>query len=140
MNDDAAAELFGAFAFLFSGVFLLFICALAALMIVATWKVFTKAGKPGWASIVPIYNIIVMLEIAGRPIWWIFLFLIPLVNFVFIIILYIDLAKSFGQGVGFAMGLVFLSIVFFPILAFGDSRYLGPMGGSGNMPSPQPAG
>jgi len=70
---------------------------------------------------------------------WIFLFLIPLVNIVFAVIVYIDLAKSFGQGVGFAIGLLLLSIVFFPILAFGDSRYLGPSAGGGSMPSPMPA-
>jgi hypothetical protein len=113
-------------AFLFGGVFLLCMFAVAILMIAAMWKVFEKAGKPGWAAIIPIYNIIVMLEIVGRPLWWIFLFLIPLVNIGFGILLYIELARSFGQGVGFALGLMFLGFVFFPILGFGSAQYLGP--------------
>src|SRR4051794_4395636 len=76
--------------------------------IVALWKLFTKAGKPGWAAIVPIYNLIVLLEIAGKPAWWIILMLIPLVNFIIAIILFIALAESFGKGAGFGIGLAFL--------------------------------
>lgn len=91
--------------------------------IAGVWKTFVKAGKPGWASIIPIYNLIVMLEIAGKPIWWIILLLIPLVNIIFGIIVYIDLAKNFGKGLGFALGLIFLSFIFFPILGFGDAKY-----------------
>ncbi len=94
--------------------------------VIAIWKVFTKAGKPGWASLIPIYNIIVLLEIAGRPLWWFILLLIPFVNFIILIIVMIDLAKSFGQGVGFGLGLVLLSPIFFLILGFGSSRYVGP--------------
>jgi hypothetical protein len=100
--------------------------AIIIFVIAAFWKVFEKAGKPGWAAIVPIYNIIVMLEIIGRPLWWIVLLLIPIVNFVVAIIVYIDLAKSFGKGVGFGIGLLFLGIIFFPILGFGDAQYEGP--------------
>ncbi|NLT71534.1 MAG: signal peptidase I [Verrucomicrobiaceae bacterium] len=95
-------------------------------LIVALWKIFTKAGKPGWASIVPFYNIIVLLEIVGRPLWWFVMLLIPLVNIVFAFLLAIDLAKSFGKGIGFAMGLIFLSPIFYPILGFGGARYQGP--------------
>ena len=76
------------------------ILAFAAFMIAAVWKVYSKAGKPGWAAIVPIYNLIVLLEIIGRPLWWIFLFLIPLANVVFSFIVHIDLAKSFGKTTG----------------------------------------
>ncbi|MEO5924895.1 MAG: DUF5684 domain-containing protein [Bryobacteraceae bacterium] len=126
MDEDQIAQLVGGGAFAFLGVILLCALAVAAVTIVGMWKVFEKAGKPGWAVIVPIYNIIVMLEITGRPIWWVFLYLIPLVNFIFAIILYVDLAKSFGQGMGFAIGLMFLSFIFFPILGFGDAKYLGP--------------
>lgn len=100
--------------------------AILIFIVAALWKVFEKAGKPGWAAIVPIYNIIVMLEIIGRPLWWIVLLLIPIVNFVVAIIVYIDLAKSFGKGVGFGIGLLFLGIIFFPILGFGDAQYEGP--------------
>jgi len=97
--------------------------AVVAFMIAAWWKVFTKAGKPGWAAIVPIYNLIVLLEIAGKPLWWILLMLIPLVNIVVGIIVYVAFARNFGKGVGFALGLIFLGFIFFPILAWGDAVY-----------------
>ena len=99
---------------------------IAIISLVAMWKVFVKAGKPGWAVLIPIYNVYVMLEIVGRPWWWLLLLLIPLVNFVIIIILMIDLAKSFGKGAGFGLGLFFLSFIFMLILAFGDAQYVGP--------------
>jgi hypothetical protein len=102
--------------------------ALMIFMIVCVWKVFTKAGKPGWASIVPIYNIIVLLEIIGKPMWWIVLMLIPCVNIVMIVLVYLELAKVFGKSTGFGIGLILLSIVFLPILAFGDAEYQGPAG------------
>jgi hypothetical protein len=95
----------------------------AVFFIAVGWKIFTKAGKPGWAVIIPIYNIIVMLEIVNRPIWWIILMLIPVVNFIVAIILALDLATSFGKGTGFAVGLILLGIIFYPILAFGDAQY-----------------
>lgn len=98
--------------------------AVIVLMIAAIWKVFVKAGKPGWAAIIPIYNMVVLLEIAQKPTWWIILFFIPVVSFVMAIITYIALAEKFGKGAGFAMGLVFLSPIFFPILGFGDAKYL----------------
>lgn len=97
--------------------------AVVVLMIAAMWKVFVKAGKPGWAAIVPIYNIIVLLEIAGKPLWWFILFLIPFVNFVVLIIVSISIARNFGKGTGYGLGLAFLAPVFYPILGFGDARY-----------------
>src|SRR6476620_10999988 len=106
--------------------------------IVAMWKVFTKAGEPDWASIIPIYNIYIWCKIVGRPWWWILLMLIPLVNFIICIILCIDLAKSFGKGVGFGLGLALLGIIFFPILGFGSAQYQGPAAG-GLAPAPQVA-
>lgn len=99
---------------------------IAIVGIVAMWKVFTKAGKPGWAAIIPIYNIIVLLEIVGRPAWWIILLLIPIVNIIIMIMVLNDLSKSFGKGAGFTLGLIFLSIIFWCILAFGPAQYLGP--------------
>jgi hypothetical protein len=99
--------------------------ALAVLMIVAYWKLFVKAGQPGWAIFIPIYNVIVMLKIIGRPWWWILLFLVPLVNFVIAIIVSIDLAKAFGKEVGFGIGIFLLGFIFIPILAFGDAQYKG---------------
>ena len=94
------------------------------LMIAAWWKVFSKAGQPGWAAIIPIYNLIVWCKILGRPAWWVLLLLICFP--IFFIILSIDLAKSFGKGVGFAIGLILVSIIFFPILGFGSATYQGP--------------
>ena len=94
------------------------------LVIISMWKIFAKAGQPGWAAIIPIYNYIVWCKIVGRPGWWVLLLLLCFP--IFFIILCIDLAKSFGQGVGFALGLIFLSIIFFPILAFGGATYQGP--------------
>ena len=92
-------------------------------IIAGFWKVFEKAGKPGWAAIIPIYNLIVLLEIAGKPIWWIVLFLIPFVNFIIAILVGIDVAKNFGKGTGFGIGLALLGFIFYPILGFGDAKY-----------------
>ncbi len=100
--------------------------AIIILMIASMWKIFTKAGKPGWAAIIPIYNIIVLLEIVGKPLWWIVLWIIPYVNIVFVVWTYNLLAKSFGKEVGFTIGMLILPFIFFPILAFGDATYQGP--------------
>lgn len=100
--------------------------ALMALIIAGTWKMFVKAGKPGWAAIIPIYNFVVVLEITGKPIWWIALLFIPFVNFVILILIMIALARSFGKGVGFGLGCAFLGFIFIPILGFGDAKYIGP--------------
>jgi hypothetical protein len=102
--------------------------AIIIFAIASLWKVFVKAGKPGWACIIPIYNIIVLLEIVGKPIWWIILLLIPIVNFVVLIIVYHQLSKSFGKDVGFTLGLIFLNIIFIAILGFGSAQYVGPGG------------
>jgi hypothetical protein len=95
------------------------------LMIASWWKMFTKAGQPGWAAIIPILNLYFFCKVAGRPGWWLILMFIPVVNFIIIIILCIDIAKAFGKGVGFALGLVFLPFIFYPILAFGSAQYQG---------------
>ena len=100
------------------------------LMIVAMWKVFTKAGKPGWAAIIPIYNIIVILQMIGRPVWWVILFLIPFVNLIIFVMVCIDVAKSFGKGSGFGIGLWLLAPIFWLILGFGDTQYKGPAAAS----------
>ena len=90
------------------------------------WRIFEKAGKPGWAIIIPIYNLIVLLEIVGRPLWWIVLFLIPVVGAIVTLIVCIDLSKSFGHGALYGLGLWLLSFIFGPILAFGSDTYRGP--------------
>lgn len=107
----------------------LFLLLVSVFSIVCLWKVFVKAGKPGWAAIIPIYNIITELEIIGRPWWWLLLLFIPLVNIVIGIIVIFDLAKVFGKSTGFGFGLLFLSVIFMAILAFGDAKYLGPIAG-----------
>jgi hypothetical protein len=109
------------------GAFILIVyLALIVLYIFVGWRIFTKAGQPGWAAIIPIYNTWVMLKIVGRPGWWLILFFIPFVNIIFAIIVTNDLSKSFGHDAGFTVGLVLLGFIFFPILAFGQSRYIGP--------------
>jgi hypothetical protein len=118
--------------------FWIFYLAFTILILAAWWKIFTKAGQPGWACIIPIYNLYVWCKIVGRPWWWILLMLIPFVNFIIAIILLIDLAKSFGKGVGFGIGLLLLSVIFFPILGFGSAQYQGPTAG-GLAPAPQVA-
>ena len=107
---------------------LFWICWLAftILMIAASWKIYSKAGQPGWACIIPIYNLYIWCKIVGRPWWWILLMLIPFVNFIVAIILCIDMAKSFGKGAGFGIGLALLGIIFWPILGFGSAQYQGP--------------
>jgi uncharacterized membrane protein YhaH (DUF805 family) len=103
------------------GVFALVWLALVVLMIAALWKVFAKAGEPGWAAIIPIYNYVVLDRIAGRPTWWIilWLFITPIPY----IVVSFDLAKRFGKGAGFAIGLILLPFIFYPMLAWGDAKY-----------------
>ena len=100
---------------------------LALFVVAAMWKIYTKAGQPGWAAIIPFYNIYVLLKIIGRPGWWLLLLFVPLVNFFVMLIIYIDLAKSFGKSTLFGLGLLFLNIIFIPILGFGDAEYRGPV-------------
>lgn len=97
--------------------------AISVLAIVAMWKIFTKAGKPGWASIVPVYNIIVLFQICGMNPLLILLLLIPIANVVVYIMALIKLAGKFGKGGGFAAGLIFFNFIFMLILAFGDAEY-----------------
>ena len=123
-DSTSAGEAAGIFA-IFSAL-LIPILIVAAIMIIAHWKIFEKAGKPGWAAIIPIYNLIVLLEIVGKPLWWIILFFIPCVNIVFLVWVTNLLSKSFGQSEGFTVGLLLLGVVFYPILGFGNYQYLGP--------------
>jgi Family of unknown function (DUF5684) len=114
---------------------------IAVVDIVAMWRLFTKAGQPGWAAIVPIYNLYVLVKIAGHEGWWVILYFIPLVNIVVWFIVAIDVAKNFGKSTGFGIGVALLSFIFIPILAFGDAEYVGPrpgMGASKTTPPPPP--
>ena len=106
-----------------AGVFLFIQLAIVVFYIVTMWKIFAKAGKPGWACLIPIYNFFVMLDIAGKPAWWFLLLLSPFVNIVVGILVLASLAANFGKGGGFVAGLIFLPIIFYPILAFGSAQY-----------------
>jgi len=121
MDENIFFGAFGAF-------FLIVILAISVVIIIAQWKIYEKAGKPGWAVLIPIYNLIVLLEIVGKPLWWIFLFLIPFVNIIFGIWVTNLLSKSFGKDEAFTVGLILLGIIFYPILGFGDAKYIGPAG------------
>jgi hypothetical protein len=109
-----------------AGIVMIIYLAIFLVTIIGCWKAYSKAGQPGWACIIPIYNAIVWLQICGRPIWWFILLLIPLVNLIILIIICIDFAKSFGKGVGFGLGIFFLGFIFIPILGFGSASYQGP--------------
>jgi hypothetical protein len=102
--------------------------AIVVFIFAAYWKIYEKAGQPGWAGIVPIYNIYVMLKIVGKPGWWLIMMFIPVVNIIYLIWMINMLSKSFGKDEGFTVGLLLLGFVFYPILGFGDAKYLGPYG------------
>lgn len=97
--------------------------AIVVLMIVGMWKVFEKAGQPGWGCLIPIYNLYLMIQIAQKPTWWIIMFFIPVVNFVFMIMLYNEISKRFGQGIGYTIGMIFVPFIMFPLLGLGDATY-----------------
>src|ERR1039458_461281 len=108
-------------------VFFLVGMVVALVFIAGMWKVFTKAGQPGWAILIPIYNIYILLKIAGRPGWWVILFCIPLVNLVIAILVAIDVAKAFGQSAAFGVILLFLlGVLGYLMLGFGNYKYVGP--------------
>jgi hypothetical protein len=114
--------------------------AAAVVVLVATlWRIFSKAGESGWKCLIPIYSAVVFQRIVGRPVWWMLLMLVPVVNIVISIVECVDLAKSFGKGAGYALGLIFLGPIFAMILAFGPAKYVGP-GGKPRYPTPVPMG
>lgn len=100
--------------------------AVAILTIVGYWKVYEKAGQPGWGVLIPIYNAYLFLKMAGKPGWWLLLLFIPLVNIVIAIIATVTVAKAFGKSVGFALLMIFLPFVAYPMLGFGDATYTPP--------------
>ena len=105
--------------------FFLIYFAVIILMIAGMWKMFEKAGQQGWLAIIPILNIYILIKIAGREGWWIILFLIPCVNIVVALLVYLDVAKQFGKSAGYGIGLWLLGFIFFPLLGFGDDQYQG---------------
>ncbi|HXX90672.1 MAG TPA: DUF5684 domain-containing protein [Acidimicrobiales bacterium] len=109
-----------------AGVFLVVFIAVYVIAALPLMGVFGKASQPAWAAFVPIYNIIVLLRLIGRPWWWLLLYLIPFVGIIFAIIVLYDLSRSFGHGGGFTVGLFFLGWIFLMILWLGASEYRGP--------------
>jgi len=121
MNETANVGMMGMFPMIIT-------LALCLLMLASMWRIFTKAGQPGWAILIPIYNAYVMLKVAGKPGWWLLLMLIPVVNLIVTILMLAGIAKNFGKGVGYVLGLIFFPILFYPMLAFGDAQYRGVAG------------
>ena len=98
---------------------------LLVFLAIVKWIIYEKAGQPGWASLVPVYRTVVLLKIVKKPTWWLILLIfVPIVNIIILIKIIHQLSKKFGYGVGFTLGLIFLGIIFYPILAFGKSKYI----------------
>lgn len=132
--DDTSAGIAAAILLVYGFVLLV----VAVLSIIAMWKIFVKAGQEGWKAIIPFYNMYVLLQIVGRPGWWLLLYFVPVANIVVIIITALDLAKSFGRSEVFGIfGLFLFSLVGYMILAFGKDTYRGPAAlGGGTTPPP----
>jgi hypothetical protein len=129
LQDPPVPQDYGAAAGLGMGI-LLGILAVFIICVAGAWKMFAKAGQPGWTALVPIYNLLVLAQVAGKPMWWGLLLLIPFVGFVIWIIMALELARRFGKDVLFVIGLVFLAPIFVCILGFGSATYSGPRGQS----------
>jgi hypothetical protein len=129
-NYDASSgisAMFGTGFIIFALIFVVFYC-------ICMWKIFEKAGHPGWSAIVPIYNYYIFTKIIGKPGWWVILFLIPYLNIIFLIWGTNLLSKSFGKDIGFTLGLIFLGFIFMPIMAFDKTiQYRGPSGAPLNL-------
>ena len=137
-SDSAAA---GAASAIF-GVFALVWLAIIVVFLISLWRLFVKAGKPGWAAIVPIYNQIVMLEIAGRPVWWFLIAMfVPFFGWWVQIVWFIDFAKSYGKSTGYGVFVALLPLIAVPVLAFSKTAYVGPAaaGFDGFVPAPDRA-
>ncbi len=111
--------------FLLMGIFIL---AISILVIIAQWRIYEKAGQPGWAVLIPFFNFYILLKIVGKPAWWLLWIFVPLANIVVEIWVTNLLSKSFGKDEAFTLGLIFLSVIFYPILGFGKAEYKGPAG------------
>jgi hypothetical protein len=103
---------------------LIYAVVMVLLFIVPLWIVFTKAGQPGWAVIIPIYNFYVMLQIAQKPTWWLILILlVPIANIIFLIMTIHGISVNFGKDTGFTVGMILLPFIFIPILGYGGAKY-----------------
>ncbi len=131
-SADATNAVWGALGAMF-GVYITIACVIVILQIIAMWKIFKKAGEEGWKSLIPIYNLVILYKIIGISPWLILLYLtvgIPFVGFIVAIVLTIyqanSLAKAFGKDIGYTIGLIFLSPIFYMILGLGSAQYVGP--------------
>ena len=109
-------------------VMIIFISVVVILMAAGMWRIFEKAGEPGWACLVPIYNLYVYCKIIGKPWYWMFLMCLPYIGTIWQIWSHNMLSKSFGKENGFTVGLVIVPFIFYPILGFSSDQYLGPYG------------
>ncbi|MCW3125757.1 MAG: hypothetical protein JWO03_1415 [Bacteroidetes bacterium] len=144
MNDYGSAGAAGGLMAMIMGMMMIILTVLGIISLFFTicfWKIFSKAGQPGWAILVPIYGVLVYLKIIGKPWWWLLVLMFaPAILFMIKVWLgllaliglsvyfNLELAKSFGKSTGFAVGLILLNVVFIPLLAFGDAVYVGPAG------------
>ncbi len=119
LQSEEATSAFGGL------VFFVVMLAVIVFFVACMWIIFTKAGQPGWACLIPIYNAYIMLKIAGKPGWWLVLMFIPLVNIIIGVVVAIAMAECFGKSVGFGIGLILLPFIFYPIRAFGSATYQG---------------
>ena len=119
---DDSSSIIGA---LFGGVFVLIYLGLIVFFAVTYWRIFEKAGKPGWASLIPIYSAVVFMEIINKPAIWVLYLFIPFYGFYIAIVSTVEFAKVFGKDTGFAVGMIFFPYIFLPMLAFGNAQYQG---------------
>jgi len=104
--------------------FLVIFAIIIVCYLIPMWKIYERAGQPGWAVLVPIYNMLIWLRIIGKPWWWVLLMMIPYVNIIWVIWATNLLVKRFGKSEGFTVGMIFLPFIFWPILGYGDSKYI----------------
>ena len=130
VSDNDAAVAGGILALL--GAFMFVFALVGLVVVIGMWKTFSKAGQPGWAAIIPIYNLVVLFRVAGQSGWLALTFLLNFIPVVgglawlgIVIWNHVNVSKRFGHGVGFALGLVFLAPIFWLILGFGSSKYVG---------------
>jgi len=108
------------------GAIIILYLAIVILMIAGWWGIFSKAGQPGWAAIIPIYNIYIMTQVAKKPGWWVaMILLVPVANIIFLIMTWHNIALNYGKTAGFTVGMIFLSFIFIPILGLGSAKYIG---------------
>lgn len=110
-------------------VYCVIVLVIAVISLVGMWKIFVKAGKPGWGAIIPIYNTYCLFEMSFGTGWLFLLLFVPCVNAVMVIIMWIKLAQAFGKGAAFGIGILFFPFIFLPMLGFGDAQFIGPMKG-----------